>query len=62
MSVASEIERLEACKSDIASAIESKGASVQSGAKLDQMADLIRGLETTPDGLAEILLDATGVS
>lgn len=48
MSISSQISRLQSAKSDIASAISSKGVSVPSGAKLDDMAALIRSIEMEP--------------
>lgn len=62
MSVAAEIQRIEQGKQGIVTAIKEKGATVQASAKIGDLADVIRGLETTPDGLSEILKDATGVS
>lgn len=47
MSVATEITRIQEAKSDIASAIETKGVSVPSGTKIDGMAPLIEQIEYT---------------
>lgn len=62
MSVASEIQRIETEKASLAEAIEGKGGSVPAGAKLIDLAAAVESLETTPEGLSEILLDATGVA
>ena len=48
MSVSSEITRLAAAKADIKSAIEGKGVTVSSSDKLDDYADLIDAINTTP--------------
>lgn len=46
MSVQSEVSRLAAAKADIAQAIAEKGVTVPSGARLEDMADLVRSIET----------------
>lgn len=42
MSIASEVERLESAKSDLKSALESKGVAVPEGAKLDAFPALVQ--------------------
>ena len=44
MSIASEVERLESAKSDLKTALESKGVAVPEGAKLDEFPALVRQL------------------
>lgn len=44
MSIASEVERLESAKSDLKSALESKGVAVPEGAKLDAFPALVQQL------------------
>ena len=48
MSIASELTRLQGAKSDIKEAIEGKGVAVSSSAKLDDYANLIDSISTTP--------------
>ena len=45
MSTASEISRIQSAKADIKSAIESKGVTVPSDAKIDAYAPLIQAIE-----------------
>lgn len=45
MSIASEISRIQTAKADIKSAIESKGVTVPSDAKIDAYAPLIQAIE-----------------
>lgn len=44
MSIASEVERLESAKSDLKTALESKGVTVPEGAKLDEFPALVQQL------------------
>ena len=44
MSIASEINRIQSAKDDIKSAIESKGVTVPSDAKIDAYAPLIQSI------------------
>lgn len=44
MSIASEVERLESAKSDLKTALESKGVTVPEGAKLDEFPVLVQHL------------------
>jgi hypothetical protein len=48
MSIASDLTRLQGAKADIKTAIEGKGVTVSSSAKLDDYADLIDSISTTP--------------
>lgn len=48
MSIANDLLRLQGAKADIKTAIEGKGVTVPSSAKLDDYADLIDGITTTP--------------
>lgn len=50
MSISSEILRLEGAKADIIDAIEAKGVTVPSGAKLDDLAALIEDIESGGGG------------
>lgn len=60
MSIQSEINRLTAAKSDIATAITNKGVAVPSGTKIDGMAGLITdiqtGVDTSNDTVTESVL------
>lgn len=48
MSIADDLTRLQGAKADIKTAIEGKGVTVSSSAKLDDYADLIDSISTTP--------------
>lgn len=48
MSIADDLTRLQGAKADIKTAIEGKGVTVSSSAKLDDYADLIDSITTTP--------------
>lgn len=61
MSVASEIERLEAGKAGIVASIRAKGVEVADTDKLGDLPTKIDAIESAPEGLSEILFDVTGV-
>lgn len=61
MSISSEIQRLQNAKADLKTAIESKGVTVSSSAKLDDYADLVDSISTgiTPSGTMSISSNGT---
>ena len=59
MSVQSEIDRIAGAKSDIATAIASKGVTVPSGTKLDGMAALINSISGGGNGSIKNTVSAT---
>lgn len=62
MSIASEISRLQGAKADIKTAIQGKGVTVPSAAKLDDYADYIDDIPqgTTPTGTKQISVISNG--
>lgn len=60
MSVATEIQRLQAAKADIKTAIEAKGVTVPSTTKLDGYASLIAKIGTVPYDAEIEYLESTG--
>jgi hypothetical protein len=59
MSIASEITRLQTAKANIKSAIEGKGVTVSSSAKLDDYANLISSIETASTVYTYIAVTST---
>lgn len=62
MSVASEIERLEAGKAGIVASIRAKGVEVSETDKLEDLASKIDGIEGVSPTVTSVLYDVTGVS